>query len=251
MSVNQSKNIKNNTAAEEKKYRSIRLTQAHREDIVSAVMQQWAKANPPPHLELSADLQLFTAVVKKYANPTKKLDSEFMQFSRVLAATQSIQDFLSQASQAVHERIELYKTSYWNISVVDREGNKRLIASPKVPADLATKLEIPFISVAGEKFAFWPSNSKYNGNAILIPQDSAEYREYRQNVEAASDWEKRQVAQKNEVTDYLAQFNTTNQIREAWPELVPYLPAHIADPERVIKLPALAVSRLNERLGLK
>lgn len=92
--------------------------------------------------------------------------------------------------------------------------------------------------------------SKYNMPAFVIPHDMPGLTEYRRNKRKANQhWEERKRMHE-ELADYLAQFNTTKQIRDGWPELEPYLPAHIADPNRVIQLPAVAKSRLNERLGL-
>ena len=54
----------------------------------------------------------------------------------------------------------------------------------------------------------------------------------------------------SETMDLLENFNTTKQLREGWPEMVPYLPPHLADPDQVVNLPVPVVSRLNERLGI-
>lgn len=44
--------------------------------------------------------------------------------------------------------------------------------------------------------------------------------------------------------------NTTRQLLDLWPQCEPFLPAHIADPDKAIRLPAIQVSRLNERIGV-
>jgi hypothetical protein len=63
-------------------------------------------------------------------------------------------------------------------------------------------------------------------------------------------WENTRESMRAETADYLEQFKSTAQIRQVWPEMLDYLPAHIVDPGLVIKLPALTTSRLNERLGI-
>ena len=65
------------------------------------------------------------------------------------------------------------------------------------------------------------------------------------------EWATERNKLREETIDLLQQFNTTKQLRDGWPEIVPYMPAHIADPTAAVKLPVLATSRLNQRLGIK
>lgn len=53
-----------------------------------------------------------------------------------------------------------------------------------------------------------------------------------------------------EVRSLVESVNSTKQLLEIWPEAEDYIPAHLADPSKGVKLPALQTSRLNERLGL-
>jgi hypothetical protein len=54
-----------------------------------------------------------------------------------------------------------------------------------------------------------------------------------------------------EVKVILEATNTTKQLVEVWPAAEQYIPASIADPERGINLPMLAISRLDEKLGVQ
>jgi hypothetical protein len=250
MSVDQTKNIKNTAATEERTPRSIRLTKAHREDIVNAVMQRWEAVNPCPTTENAAKDALFAAIAKKYRQPSKSTAPELRAFSKILTATTELTKLLGSLSEEAKKCFEVNTSATWRISAVDDLGNSRHVTAYSLPVKMAEHLELPYYSATEEGHATFPvPNRRYN-MTIAIPQNSEEYRTFIKAGEVARDWAKEKAAQCQEVTDYLEQFNTTNQIREAWPELIQYLPAHLADPERVIKLPALAKSRLNERLGL-
>lgn len=52
----------------------------------------------------------------------------------------------------------------------------------------------------------------------------------------------------SEVKTVLDSVTTTKQLVELWPTVEQYIPAHLADPEKGVKLPALHISRLDERL---
>lgn len=52
-----------------------------------------------------------------------------------------------------------------------------------------------------------------------------------------------------EVMAVLDSVNTTKQLLELWPSCEKFIPAHLYNPELGIKLPALHISRLEERLG--
>lgn len=250
MSISQTKNIQTSlTVVDEHKPRSIRLTKAHREDIVDAVMKQWVTVNPVPTTDASPAYTLFKAIVAKYRVVTKKTPPECRELSRVLSATEELSQMLITLSESVKSRIKLWHIDTWQIQAVDIEGNKRNVCHIRLTEQQAKDLELTPSKVEDGYACFYAKGS-YECHQILIPQDSPEYLEFRQQEELRKVWVEEQTAQRGEVTDYLNQFNTTGQIRDAWPELLPYLPAHIADPERVIQLPALTKSRLNERLGL-
>lgn len=65
-----------------------------------------------------------------------------------------------------------------------------------------------------------------------------------------AEWDKEQKSFRKEVWQILESVNTTAQLVELWPSAEQYLPANLADPEKGIKLPALHISRLNEKLGV-
>ena len=69
-----------------------------------------------------------------------------------------------------------------------------------------------------------------------------------QNIET---WYEQKREFLKEVNELLRLVNTSKQLLELWPEVEPYLPPHIADPSRAVQLPAIPISRLNERLGIK
>ena len=54
---------------------------------------------------------------------------------------------------------------------------------------------------------------------------------------------------KKEVNEVLQSVNTTKQLLEIWPSAEAYIPAHIQDPDKGMRLPALHISRLEERLN--
>lgn len=67
--------------------------------------------------------------------------------------------------------------------------------------------------------------------------------------ELKSKFEEEQKSFKSEVRSVIESCNTTKQLLEVWPKAEPYLPAYLSDPDQGIKLPALQISRLEERLA--
>ena len=90
-----------------------------------------------------------------------------------------------------------------------------------------------------------------NTPVVDIPEDSPELTALSEAKQAVSKYKKEVAQMREETFDALSQFNTTNQIRESWPEIVPYFPPHIADPNVAITVPVRTVDRLSERLGIK
>lgn len=246
--------------------RSIRLNQAHRADIVDAVMAQWEVNNPEPteytYENMVLDLLVQTKKVKR-KSAIQKRNAEIIKNSEALAnAVKDLPEIVTN-----HVKIQLHHTL--NVITVSSDGTESMIGHVRLPLQVmqdngfnllsrdsmrAYQLEgfdnlneddrglIPIAGFAGDD----------SGRiSIRIERDSPFYLKYRENTKERSDWRKERNRNRSEIIDYLNQFNTTKQIRDGWPELVDYLPPHLADPEAVIKLPALAVSRLNERLGLK
>jgi len=77
-----------------------------------------------------------------------------------------------------------------------------------------------------------------------------EYTKYEKVSDAHNRWRALWKEVSRETRAILESVNTTRQLLELWPQSEPFLPAHIADPDRAIRLPAIQMSRLNERLGI-
>lgn len=54
---------------------------------------------------------------------------------------------------------------------------------------------------------------------------------------------------RREVYPILESFNSTKQLLDAWPSMEKFLPPNIADPDKGINLPALSLSRLEEKIN--
>ncbi len=85
-------------------------------------------------------------------------------------------------------------------------------------------------------------------DVILDAKEECLFAEYDRLVAELNDYQKSCQEFEREVCQILNSVNTTKQLVELWPTAEQYLPAHIADPELGVKLPALTVSRLDERL---
>jgi hypothetical protein len=55
---------------------------------------------------------------------------------------------------------------------------------------------------------------------------------------------------KKEVWEILASVSSTKELLELWPEVEDLIPGYILNPSKVINLPAIPVSRINEALKL-
>lgn len=92
----------------------------------------------------------------------------------------------------------------------------------------------------------------YSDPIIKSFDDSdTDYQDFMKVSNAYDEWEKRRSEVIRETQAVLESVNTTRQLLELWPQCEPFLPAHIADPDKAIRLPAMQMSRLNERLGIK
>lgn len=93
--------------------------------------------------------------------------------------------------------------------------------------------------------------SSYNSPVLKTVIDSnKEYCKYKKVKDAHSDWLEKGREIQIETKAILESVNTTRQLLELWEQCEPFLPAYIADPDKAIKLPAIKMSRLNERIGL-
>lgn len=85
----------------------------------------------------------------------------------------------------------------------------------------------------------------------MLDDTDRDYLKYEKVKEAFDEWREAGHALERETRAILESVNTSKQLIELWPQAEPFLPAHIADPDKGVKLPALQISRLNERLGVK
>jgi len=253
-----------------KEPRSLRLTQAHRSDIANAVMKQWEEANPAPANGTFAEFIM--ALLPRLMKVRKNAPAEQKAFKHLIERTKSVNTALEHLTDDNRALIHVRSAGSFNLQVVLENGDKGATMSFDLPVEIANKLGIPYtgksdtyynietwenlvtVGVRARDQAKYIEMAEFPGSGfnhtLTIPRDDKDYVEYSKAQRAQRLWEEEKAKVRSEIVDYLNQFNTTKQIRDAWPELVDYLPAHLADPERVIQLPAIARSRLNERLGI-
>lgn len=92
---------------------------------------------------------------------------------------------------------------------------------------------------------------QYNEVLVTLELNDPIVCAYQEAKEHYQDWRRRRSEIKTEVSAILESVNTSKQLIELWPQVEDFLPAHVADPDKAIKLPALDVSYLNKRLGIK
>lgn len=249
--------------------RSVRLTQAHRTDMLAAVMQEWEKQNPAP--SKPSNIELFKLVVKEI--------KKHPDYKAGLKIVESVPE---------HHRNSVFRTIE-NVSVrfIDKDGNTRDTKGGYIPMSVAK--EHGLVSVTTNKFNYqhcgsslstmldvqpsledvhehhhsdFENNQSYRYNTftmlnlnggimVTLSDDLPAMVKIKANRKALKEWEQERARLHSETADLLAQFNTTKQLRDGWPDMVPYMPPHIADPEGAVRLPVLATSRLSQRLGLK
>lgn len=251
--------------------RSLRLNANHRQDILNSVMAQWEETNPAPVKGTFAEFIM--TLLPRLMKVRKNAPAEQKTFRHLIERTNSVNTALDYLTEDNRKLIHVRSASTFNIQVVLENGDKGAMMSFDLPAEIADKLGIPYCSKSdtyynlepwtdlvtlhnrsrdGAQFmqvAEFPTNSHYH--TLTIPRDDKDYAAYLKAQRGFRKWEDEKNKVREEIQDYLNQFNTTGQIRDQWPEMEQYLPAHLADPGKVIKLPALTRSRLNERLGLK
>ena len=248
--------------------RSVRLTQAHRNDMLAEVMQEWERQNPAP--SQPSNIELFKLVVKEI--------KKHPDYKASLAIINSVPE---------HRRNKVFRVIE-NISVrfVDKEGNTRDTKGGFIPLSLAqehglvsattdeynytyptrvnTLLAVPPSRVDvspnylddydkgdGYRFNTFTMLNLNGGIMVTLSAGLPAMEKIKKGRAALKEWEQERARLREETSDLLAQFNTTKQLRDGWPDMVPYLPPHIADPEGAVRLPVLATSRLSQRLGLK
>lgn len=241
----------------EKEPRSVRLNKTHRQDMVAAVMAEWEKQNPPPvqneHrslLEIVADLLTDTAAYKRTCRMAAVLEADDWKHvdkeSRVNVQMQNaegenLSNFHVQFpyTLALQLGLTVAPESYCAYRGVSDDSQLLSVA----PAADLDKDQLNRVRLATFVESHYPT--------VIIDRNHPAMKRRRENKRARSQWESERDRLRNETADLLDQFGSTKQLREYWPDMVPYLPPHIADPEQAVRLPVMATSRLSERLGIK
>lgn len=122
--------------------------------------------------------------------------------------------------------------------------------------------QLPAWMVGSGNFYVFATNEKcfsdyivgYPGkqNAVDLRLEEAEWDSVWEPYTALRDvrdlYDKEYKSFRQEVWTVLESCSSTKQLLEVWPKAEPYLPAYLDDPNRGINLPALQISRLEERL---
>ena len=231
--------------------RSMRLTQAHRNNTASAVINEWMKQNPAPAAEDHvAFLELVAEQFKKHA--TQRRTRRFID-------NLEKEDFQHACGESAVK-----------VRILNKQGEERRVTSVTFPLSLARRFGLAFLEGRAVKrrvdvpLPELAEEDKAEGemakcavfvdagvSMVQIHDDDAPMIQMREARKARQAWESQRDQLFEETRDLLDQFNTTKQLREGWPEIVPYLPPHVADPERAVTLPTMSASRLSERLGIK
>ena len=257
-------------STDKKEPRSLRLTQAHRNDIANAVMKQWEASNPVPANGSFAEFIMTT--LKSMMKVRKNAPAEQKAFKHLIERTVSINTALEHLTENNRDLVTVRSQDDFNLQILLENGDKGANMVFALPVEVCDALGIPYVGSYSSHYAVdtWRDYATvhngpldrecievalfphYKGRYITLtlPRNDKAYAAYTKAQREVRKWEEERDKMREEISDYLNQFNTTKQIRDGWPELVDYLPAHLADPERVIQLPAIARSRLNERLGL-
>lgn len=83
-----------------------------------------------------------------------------------------------------------------------------------------------------------------------VGKEPRQLKKYLEVQEKNADWSKAYCSLESECKTILSSVRTTKQLLEIWPQVEPFFPAYLADPSQGVALPALPISRLNERLGI-
>jgi len=244
--------------------RSIRMNKEHRQDMLNAVMKQWVVANPAP---AGATFESFIeAMLTELMKVPAKAPAHMRAFRMLCAKTQAAKIVMDTVPNDLKDVFNLQLKDSFQASVQLNNDKCGTTYFFRIPQALADKLNIPYFDChrtncnvsdyptyqhpETNEVSFVRFVTNLSHNSLVIEHSSPALTAYKEGKRTLALWynEKEKIAK--EITDYLEQFNTTGQIRDNWPEMEQYLPAHIADPSRVIKLPALTRSRLNERLGI-
>jgi hypothetical protein len=260
----------------EKVIASVRLNKEHRLDALNAVMKQWEVANAKPYSNPMR--ALVAALTKRTGRDNLPVNKAV---GKVYKAAMYLNKLFSTIPTEFKSALRLNSVGPLSLRIQDPTGAKVAELLMHMPVELAKEWSIPFTQTNTQVYAgadnnthVWlnsmedygvvnnsESRSYFNGEFAVFPLSDSErtivlqndtklWRDYCSKNRKNRLWENTRDLMRAETADYLEQFKSTAQIRQVWPEMLDYLPAHIVDPGLVIKLPALTNSRLNERLGI-
>lgn len=134
-----------------------------------------------------------------------------------------------------------------------------LPALKKVPNDFFTFSDCVVVCINGEQTRFnvgkkifrVKASENYNRKPDYVADKDERLELFHAAKDAVKEWEKKKLELYREAKAVIDNCNTNLQLIEMWPQIEPFLPAYIANPEKAIRLPAIQTSRLNERLGIK
>jgi hypothetical protein len=236
--------------------RSIRLNKTHRDDMVNAVMAEWEKQNPPPAgADYNALLEIVAEQLKKHPvqSRTRRCVEHFTPDDWNHVGLESCVNVQIRNAQGTDLRTMQVR---FPASVADRLGLARAPSTVSslyegyaegtfAAKDIDAVLDDDRVRVNTAQFV------ERNYPMVVIQDDAPPMVAHKAAREARKEWKAEYTRLRRETADLLDQFSSTKQLREGWPDMVPYLPPHIADPDRAVTLPVLATSRLSERLGIK
>lgn len=150
---------------------------------------------------------------------------------------------------ATKERIRIMKDCWESVYGKYAEILKQL------PKDLRSDSRFSlFVSSRG---SFYLEDRDFPGKNVSgydVQLDAEEFERlfypYLQMIDLRDRFDKELSAYMLEVTAVLESVKTTGQLVELWPTVEPFIPAHVIDPDKGVRLPALLISRLDERLGV-
>jgi len=131
---------------------------------------------------------------------------------------------------------------------------KEIMACPKWARSDSTYFKATLEMDSGTVFMEYTEGSmpcSYNGVDIILTKDEwASTFAYLDSLKKYKDeYIKERSDLKKEIEPILASFGSTKQLLETWPSMEKFLPPNIADPDKGVKLPALSLSRLEEKIN--
>lgn len=241
----------------EKEPRSVRLNKTHRQDMVDAVMGEWEKQNPPPAqnehralLEIVAGLLVGTAAYKRTVRLSAVMEADdWRHVDRESRVNVQMQNSDGENLSNFHVQFPYTLALELGLTVAPEsqcsyrgcgDDSPLLLVAPTADLDADNPSRVRLATFVESRYP-----------TVVIDRNHPAMKRRRDNKRARSQWEDERNRLRCETADLLDQFGSTKQLREHWPDMVPYLPPHIADPEQAVRLPVMATSRLSERLGIK